>query len=328
MKLNPYSNLHNGASIGFFPLLATLILLSVHYFTGALDWPEVGNVRAQRDFNSAIAMSLITGYFWFALRLMHQNVASTLISLLVKTNQLSQFSAHRRELANEFKHHIFNAIIISIMITIVYCIFEGLITVKQEIHVLFLTATAVPFWFLAILFLFQISSNIKYLTTNVLPQTGGNIDRLKSILIILKLGTANSIFATGALAIFPIFWLKKDIPSIDVLGVAFFTGIVGFYLFWPVIKLKSMLELEQKAAVLHLEAGIEEGIKRCAEKQESLTATSIEELESEKERILKMGAGVFAPRDKARVAACIALVPISWMLLIVVEWLIQVPYYS
>lgn len=328
MKLNPYSNLHKGASIGFFPLLATLILLSVHYFTGALDWPEVGNVRAQRDFNSAIAMSLITGYFWFALRLMHQNVASTLISLLVKTNQLSQFSAHRRELANEFKHHIFNAIIISIMITIVYCIFEGLITVKQEIHVLFLTATAVPFWFLAILFLFQISSNIKYLTTNVLPQAGGNIDRLKSILIILKLGTANSIFATGALAIFPIFWLKKDIPSIDVLGVTFFTGIVGFYLFWPVIKLKSMLELEQKAAVLHLEASIEEGIKRCAEKQESLTAASIEELESEKERILKMGAGVFAPRDKARVAACIALVPISWMLLIVVEWLIQVPYYS
>jgi len=328
MKLNPYSNLHNGASIGFFPLLATLILFSVHYFTGALDWPEVGNVRAQRDFNSAIAMSLITGYFWFALRLMHQNVASTLISLLVKTNQLSQFSAHRRELANEFKHHIFNAIIISIMITIVYCIFEGLITVKQEIHVLFLTATAVPFWFLAILFLFQISSNIKYLTTNVLPQTGGNIDRLKSILIILKLGTANSIFATGALAIFPIFWLKKDIPSIDVLVVTFFTGIVGFYLFWPVIKLKSMLESEQKAAVLHLEAGIEEGIRRCAEKQESLTATSIEELESEKERILKMGAGVFAPRDKARVAACIALVPISWMLLIVVEWLIQVPYYG
>ena len=328
MKLNPYSNLHNGASIGFFPLLATLILLSVHYFTGALDWPEVGNVRAQRDLNSAIAMWIITGYFWFALRLMHQIVASTLISLLVKTNQLSQFSAHRRELANEFKHHIFNAIIISIMITIVYCIFEGLITVKQEIHVLFLTATAVPFWFLAILFLFQISSNIKYLTTNVLPQTGGNIDRLKSILIILKLGTANSIFATGALAIFPIFWLKKDIPSIDVLGVTFFTGIVGFYLFWPVIKLKSMLELEQKAAVLHLEASIEEGIKRCAEKQESLTATSIEELESEKERILKMGAGVFAPRDKARVAACIALVPISWMLLIVVEWLIQVPYYG
>lgn len=52
--------MHKGASIGFFPLLTTLILLSVHYFTGALDWPEVGNVRAQRDFNSAIGMSLIT----------------------------------------------------------------------------------------------------------------------------------------------------------------------------------------------------------------------------------------------------------------------------
>lgn len=319
--------MHKGASIGFLPLLATLILLSVHYFTGALEWPDIGEVRAQRDFNSAIAMSLLTGYFWFALRLMHQNVASTLISLLVKTNQLSQFSSHRNELAVEFKHHIFNAIIISIMITIVYCMFEGLITVKQEIHVLFLTATAVPFWLLAILFLFQISSNIKYLTNKVLPHAGTNIDHLRSIMTILKLGTTNGIFAMGALTIFPIFWLKKDIPSIDVLMVTFFTGVVGFYLFWPVIKLKNMLEKEQEEAVLHLEESIEDGIKRYAKQQESETAVSIEQLESEKERVLKMGSRMIAPRDKVRVAACLALIPFSWLLLFLIEWLIQLPRY-
>lgn len=319
--------MHKGASIGFFPLLATLLLLLVHYSTGALEWPNAGEVRAQRDFNSAIGMSLLTGYFWFALRLMHQNVASTLISLLVKTNQLSQFSSHRNDLAVEFKHHIFNAIIISIMITIVYCMFEGLITVKQEIHVLFLTATAVPFWFLAILFLFQISSNIKYLTSKVLPHAGSNIDHLKSIITILKLGTTNSIFAMGALTIFPIFWLKKDIPSIDVLMVTFFTGVVGFYLFWPVIKLKNMLEKEQEEAILHLEDSIEDGIKRYAKLQESETAVSIEQLESEKERVLKMGAHVFAPRDKVRVAACLALIPFSWMLLFLIEWIIRLPKY-
>lgn len=319
--------MHKGASIGFFPLLATLLLLLVHYFTGALEWPNAGEVRAQRDFNSAIGMSLLTGYFWFALRLMHQNVASTLISLLVKTNQLSQFSSHRNDLAVEFKHHIFNAIIISIMITIVYCMFEGLITVKQEIHVLFLTATAVPFWFLAILFLFQISSNIKYLTSKVLPHAGSNIDHLKSILTILKLGTTNSIFAMGALTIFPIFWLKKDIPSIDILMVTFFTGVVGFYLFWPVIKLKNMFEKEREEAILHLEDSIEDGIKRYAKLQESETAVSIEQLESEKERVFKMGAHVLAPRDKVRVAACLALIPFSWMLLFLIEWIIRLPKY-
>ena len=73
-----------------------------------------------------------------------------------------------------------------------------------------------------------------------------------------------------------------------------------------------MLEKEQKAAVLHLEENIEDGIKRCAKHEEFSTAASIEQLESEKERVLKMGARVFAPRDKARVAACIALIPISW----------------
>lgn len=327
MKLSPYTNMHKGVSIGLFPFLTTLVLLSVHYFTGALDWPEAGSIRAQRDFNSAVGMSLITGYFWFALRIMHQNVASTLISLLVKTNQLSQFSNHRRELATEFKLHLFNAMIISIMITIIYCIFEGLITIDQEVHVLFLTATAVPFWFLAILFLFQISSNIKYLTNNVLPHAQGHADRLKSIITVLKLGTANSIFAMGALAIFPIFWLKKDIPSIDVMGVTFFTGVVGFYLFWPVIKLKNKLSKEQKAVIIQLDNEIEIGIKSCAKGQEPATALSIEDLESEKERVNKMGARVFAPRDKARVAACIALIPISWVMLFIIEWIIQLPVY-
>lgn len=327
MKLNAYSKMHKGASIGFFPLLTTLVLLSIHYITGALEWPAAGEIRAQRDFNSAIGMSVITGYFWFALRLMHQNVASTLISLLVKTNQLSQFSAHRHQLSAEFKHHIFNAIIISIMITVVYCVLEGLITVKQEIHVLLLTATAVPFWFLTVLFLFQISSNINYLTRHVLPNAESRADKLTSTMSILRLGTTNGIFATGALAIFPIFWLKKDIPSIDILIVSCFTGIVASYLFLPVFRLKRLLKKEQVKALQHIEEDIHEGIKQCAREDSKRASSLLEQLESEKERLITITRYAFAPRDKARLTACMILIPISWFLLVVVEWLIQIPNY-
>jgi len=319
--------MHKGAAVGFLPLLTTLILLSVHYFTGALTWPDVGDIRAQRDFNSAVGMSVITGYFWFALRLMHQNVASTLISLLVKANQLSQFTAHRQQLSAQFKHHIFNAMIISIMVTVVYCVIEGLIATKQEVHVLFLTATAVPFWFLIFLFLFQISSNINYLTKNVLPSAVSDSDRLKSIMTILKLGTTNSIFAMGALAIFPIFWLKKDIPSIDVLVVTFFTGVVALYLFLPVFKLRGLLITEQQLALEHLEEDINKGIKQYAKNITSASSSSLESMETEKERISQITRSAFALKDKARVAACVLLIPISWVVLIIIEWIIQFPLY-
>ena len=320
--------MHKGAAIGFLPLLTTLILLSVHYFTGALAWPDVGDIRAQRDFNSAVGMSVITGYFWFALRLMHQNVASTLISLLVKANQLSQFTAHRKQLSAQFKHHIFNAMIISIMVTVVYCVIEGLIATKQEVHVLFLTATAVPFWFLIFLFLFQISSNINYLTKFVLPSaTSSDNDRLKSIMTILKLGTTNGIFAMGAFAIFPIFWLKKDIPSIDVLVVTFFTGVVALYLFLPVIKLRRLLSAEQQLVIEHIEEDINKGIKQYAKNTNLTTSSSLESMETEKEQIAQITRSAFAPKDKARVAACVLLIPISWVVLFIIEWIIQFPRY-
>ena len=327
MKFSSYSNTQRGASSGLFPLLTSLLLLTIHFLTGALDWPEVGNIRAQRDFNSAIGMSALTGYFWFALRLMQQNVASTLISLLVRANRLSHFTYHREQLTGQFKHQIFNATILSIMITVVYCVLEGLISVKQELHVLMLTATAVPFWFIAILFLFQMSSNIKYLNKKVLPCVEGNSDKLNSLSSILTLGTTNSIFAVGALAIFPIFWLKKDIPSIDVLVVSFFTGVVLVFLFLPVIRLRRALEREQQDLLGTLEKDIDEGIKLCAQKDSGGMGKRLEQLETEKERLSSKRFSAFSPRDKARIAACITLIPLSWVLLLVTEWIIQLSYY-
>ena len=88
-----------------------------------------------------------------------------------------------------------------------------------------------------------------------------------------------------------------------------------------------MLEKEQAEAVLHLEESIEDGIRRYAKQQGSETAVSIEQLESEKEHVLRMGTRIIAPRDKVRVAACLALIPFSWLLLFLIEWVIQLPKY-
>ena len=324
MKIASYSINDNRTPIGLMPLVTTLILLCIHFISGALDWPSSGDLRAQRDFNSAIGMSVLTGYFWFALRLMHQNVASTVISLLVKTNQLSQFDAHRKRLAITFNHHLFNSMIISIMITVVYCVMEGLIATQQEVHVLLLTATAVPFWFLALLFLFQIFSKTNYLINNVLSETLKDYDRLNSIITILKLSTTNSIFAMGALAIFPVFWLNKEIPSLDIMGVTFFTGFIALYLFLPVIKLKRKLSHEKCAILRNIESDINTQIKYYAANDDQKTGVAIEVLESEKEDIVKLTRYELSPKDKLRIFACIALIPISWCILLITEWLINI----
>ncbi len=309
-------------SIGFYPLITTILLLVVHYFTGALDWPADGDVQAQRDFNSAIGMSALTGYFWFAIRLLHQNVASSLISLLVKSNQLSQFSRHRSLLTLEFKHHIFNTAVVSILITVSYVVVEGLLSTKQELRVLVLTATAVPFWFLMWLYLIQLTSNIRYLSNHILTKVAKGNDYLTSLVVLVRLGVANAFISLGAIIIVPIFWFKKSIPSLDLFILTLFTGILLGYLCLPVYRFKKRLREEQQVLLLDIENKIKREIKTYKESQQGDISRKVELLESEKEVVSTVSSGVLLFRDHARMTTMALLVPLSWGIIKMIEWLV------
>lgn len=325
MKLNPYKEPQHHASIGFYPLLITLLLMALHYYSGALTWPPQGDIEAQRNFNSAIAMSSLTGYYWFSLRVLHQNVASSLISMLVKTNQLSHFSSHRQRLAEEFKHHIFNAALIALLLTVAYCLFEGLLSITQELKVFILTAAAVPFWFFTWLFLFQVTSNTRYIIKHVLPGAQNDIDYLDALVSLIKLGLTNAIFSMGAIALIPIFWFKKDIPNIDMVILSLITGSLAIYLFWPVVKLLRQLK-QQKARVLQLlDSQIAEGIAGYDQQTDSQHTHNLELLENEREAVEGVSTRVISLKDQTRIAACLCTVPLSWSLVTLLEWIVASP---
>ncbi|GFD89226.1 hypothetical protein KUL152_14520 [Tenacibaculum sp. KUL152] len=309
MKLNPYSNTHKGASIGFIPILFTLTLLIVHYFTGALDWPEVGNVRAQRDFNSAIGMSVITGYFWFTLRLIHQNVASTLISLLVKTNQLSQFSRHRHLLFSKLKHHCANSAIVAILITIIYVFVEGLFNSNSELHQLVLTINAILFWYFFCLFLIQVTTNIHYLKSEILVNIQNKIDLLNSISTLIRLGFINATISLGALALFPIFWFGKSIPQLDIFVVGCFAVVIGIYLFWPIRQLSVMWRKVKNNEVLHVFSSLQDTIRN-----EHQNIEKFKLIETERESLDSLSMITINLHDKLRLGACVCLVLLSWII--------------
>jgi len=326
MKLNAYTNVQPTAAIGIYPLLTTLFLLAIHLYSGALDWPSEGDFDAQRDFNSAIGMSVLTGYFWLTLRMLHQNVASCLISILVKTNQLGRFSYHRERLSSDFSLHLFTTVIISILLTVIYVITEGLISTKYELHVLLLTATAVPFWFFSWLFLFQVTSNIRYIINHVLTDSVGSKDYLDSLVSLVKLGVTNGIFAMGAVSIVPIFWFKKDIPSLDVFLLTIFSATITVYLFFPVLNLRLKLRRAKRKALNELDSMIGDEIAHYNQRREGENVHTLEHLENEKESILGLSTSVIKARDKVRIAACIGLVPVSWSLVSFIEWLVASPF--
>jgi hypothetical protein len=327
MKLNPYKEPQHHSSIGIYPLLVTLLLLCLHFYTGALHWPAQGDVDAQRNFNSAIAMSSITGYLWFSLRVLHQNVASSLISLLVKTNQLGQFSSHRERLAVEFKHHIFNAAFLALLVTFVYCAFENLLSITQEVQVVILTAAAVPFWFFCFLFLFQVTSNTRYIIKQVLPDAQNEIDHLDALVSLIKLGLTNAIFSMGAIALLPIFWFKKDIPTIDVFILSLFTFSLALYLFWPVFKLIQQFKQHKVRVLDSLNSKIATVIAGYNNQTEVQVAYDLEQLENQREAVEGVSTRIINISDQTRLAACLSSIPLSWTLVKLLEWVVASPSY-
>lgn len=307
MKLNPYSNAHNGVFIGLYPFLLVVVLLVLHYFSGALALDNNGSVREQRDFNSAIGMTLLSGYFWFCLRLNHKNVLSTLISMLVKTNQLSHLSQHRQKLVTKFQLHTINSLITAVFTTVLYVILENLLFSEVKLYQYVITGCAVLFWFLFFLFLIQSTSNVSYLKKHVLSQTENYIDYLNSISSLARLSLINATLSIGAFSLFPIFWLNKNVPFFDIAMTLLFLCIIAFYLFYPVLKLHSQWfngkykKCEQLNKLVNNEKSSEK-LVQC---------------EQDLERIDSLSMNLFGLKDKMRLVACLLLIAISWGMVLI-----------
>ena len=310
MKLNPYSNAHNGVFIGLYPFLLVVVLLVVHYVSGALALDSDGSVREQRDFNSAIGMTLLSGYFWFCLQLNHKNVLSTLISMLVKTNQLSHLGQHRQKLFTKFQLHTINSLITAIFATVMYVIIENLLFSEVKWYQYVITGCAVLFWFLFFLFLIQSTSNVNYLKKYVLSQTENYIDYLNSLSSLARLSLINATLSIGAFSLFPIFWVNKNVPFIDIAMTLMFLSIIAFYLFHPVLKLQS------------------KWLQGKNKKSEELNVLVNKEISSEKlvlyeqdlERINSLSMNLFGVKDKIRFIACVLLITISWGMVLIFSY--------
>ena len=310
MKLNPYANVHNGAFIGLYPALLVAALLMVHYFSGALALPI--KESGLRDFNTAIGMSLLSGYFWFCIQLNHKNVVSTLISILVKTSQLSHLNQHRQKLSSKFQLQSANCLFIAILNTVVYVLVENLLLNDVKFYQYVITICAVLFWFLFFLFLAQSSSNVSYLKDHVLSQTENYYDHLNSLSSLARLSFVNATLSLGAISLFPIFWLGKNIPIYDILMTLLFSVVIGVYLFFPVVRLKSQWVKEKSNVSGKLVEEMECKISSDKLKQ-------YERCEQELERLSGLSMRLFERRDKVRLIACLSFITIMWSLALFVS---------
>lgn len=307
-----------------FPLAYLCFCLLLNSMTGALDFPVEGDVRAQRDFNAALAMPLLTAYFWFVIRLLHQNVASAIMGHLLSRASLSQFIDHREALGRRFFQHMILAAGISILLTAVYITNENLISLDLTPHVIVLDVMAVPFWFFFWLFLFQISSATHYVMREIIQEDNCDISYFRVLRQGAELGATNTLYALIGLALVPLFWFNKDVPAIDVFILVVFAGSLAFYLFWPVVSVHYQMQKTKHQALLSLESQIDVVCRRIAVSLEpdKNDHKQLQNLQHQKDNIEHVPTWVIEPRKARQMFGALLLVPLSWVFLILAEYLV------
>ena len=107
-------------------------------------------------------------------------------------------------------------------------------------------------------------------------------------------------------------YTRKNIPIYDILMTLLFSLVIGFYLFFPVVRLKSQW-LKEKSNI---------SSKLLEEMECKVSSDKLEQYErcdQELERLSILSMRLFERRDKVRLAACLSLITIMWSLALFVS---------
>lgn len=145
-----------------YPILLILFMVGLHYISGTIKFP-VESSDAQRDFNTAMGTSLLSGVFLLSIRILQQKVANNLLLALHVIKKHNDFGLHRRTLSERFKKQLIWAISIGFIMPLLYMISEGVIERIHEKEVFIVAMSAIPFWLLLSLFIMQLTTVNRYL---------------------------------------------------------------------------------------------------------------------------------------------------------------------
>jgi hypothetical protein len=208
--------------IALFPCLLTVLLILSQVFTAYGFNASIASDFVRMHFVSGLLMSFGSGYLWLCLKFNNINLVSALISLLIKTNQLSELRLKRKHLRARYKLDAFNALVVSFILVTLLVFIENLLVVPPTVYQYAYLVNAVIFFFILGFAIVQISSNLNYLNQDVLVSTSNEIDHLNGAFIIIKFGISNISKLIYLALLMPLIYLNRTMMISELAIVSAF----------------------------------------------------------------------------------------------------------
>ncbi|AMK00234.1 hypothetical protein AVL55_19980 [Alteromonas macleodii] len=255
-----------------YPVLLILFMIVLHCFSGTIQFP-VESSDAQRDLNTAIGTSLLSGVFLLAIRVLQQKVANNLLLALHGIKKHNDFGLHRRILSERFKKQLIWAISIGFIMPLLYMISEGVIERIHEKEVFIVAMSAIPFWLLLSLFVMQLTTVNRYLWKFLSNDTVDAMGKLKLYKYVINLAMTAVMTTSIVFLVIPIFWINQPIHLFDLIFICSLFVFFAVFLFTPLIYFYHQIRKIKQALSKEIDERIAELIKQ------SLVAEKSKEIE-------------------------------------------------
>lgn len=264
----------------FYPFLLTTILIVLHFLGGAIQL-DVSTEEAQRDLNTAVGTSLLSGAFLFSIRLIQQSVAKHLLIILDATERCHDFWIHRKELSEQFKKHLIWSMSVGFIMPLFYMLTEGVISRINEKEVFIVAMGAIPFWLLLSLYILQVTFVNRHLRKFLNTDDVELIDQIKMYESVITVATVTTSTTLFIFSIIPVFWINLPIHLFDMVFTSLLCIFFTVFLVSPLIQFYRRLREVKEELAVKLDERIEYLIKESVLSERS---EEIERLLSEKEK--------------------------------------------
>lgn len=229
MSLVSDSSSKNTFPIALCPCLTTVLLIFSQFVTALGINATVTDDFVSAYLLSGVMMSFGSGYLWLCLKFNNVNLLSVLISLLIKTHQLSEFSFIRKQVGARYTLDGFNALVVALIFVTFSVFVEGLLAISPTLYQYVYLLNNVIFYFLLGLALVQINSNINYLSHNVLISISSQCDRLNGTFTVIKFGVSNISKLIYLTLLLPLFYVNRPmmVSELAFILVFFIFAICG-----------------------------------------------------------------------------------------------------
>ena len=306
------------------PSVLTVFCLLISSALGNLVFPIPEPGPALRDFNAALAMPIMIGYFWLAGHILH-NQAHLSVESYFKENVESYVSNPLDQEMESISHrNTLLAAALGTSVALAYMSSESLLAVNLEGGKLFLNILAIVFWITTLRFILQQVSVTRFVIKHFLKRSNIDMFGARKLKPVSDLVVTNTILASLGFALVPLFWVGNKIPLIDKIVVLVILLFLVFYLFRPVFRVQQAISKHKTLSIKRINASIKElfqnaeaGKRRLIDDKERLRKLSA--LISAKSEIADVSEWPIDLPQRAKTIAVFIGVPLSWAAASIIE---------